>query len=252
MGEQMEKESRSRWPLVLALLIAGTVLVSTLDSPVEAVMHALTTFIIFYVPLALIARAARKKQANISNEPCTVYLVPFALGVAGGLIATQSSYAHGATPIRIAFGGVFAFGFWWMIAAGIAWLLRRSRGRAKPLLISGALVLLVSISYLLVTEWADEPVGGYLFSTECITWQEATQQVGSYACVCGTIVDTYDSGAAFFMQYVRDGRFHALSREHFWEDIEGQCLQVCGIIEQKGGNTRIVVTDPETQVFACP
>jgi hypothetical protein len=76
----------------------------------------------------------------------------------------------------------------------------------------------------------------------CTSWQQADKYVGSYRCICGTVVNTYfdDGSGAFFVDFSFDrSSFYIVSFEYTWEGLEGNCVQVCGTIRPYNGRPQI-------------
>lgn len=89
----------------------------------------------------------------------------------------------------------------------------------------------------------------------CTSWRDAPQLVGSYHCLCGAVVNTYadPNSTAFFIGFSNSpDSFYAVSFEYYWNDLKGQCVQVCGVIDTYRNRPQIIIRDPATQLFACP
>jgi len=84
-------------------------------------------------------------------------------------------------------------------------------------------------------------------------WQSAGEYIGWKACVCGEVLYTTDYDDTFYIHFSRSSQsFYGYSHEYYWEDLEGYCIDICGKIEEKYGRLRILIEDPERQVFPCP
>jgi hypothetical protein len=89
----------------------------------------------------------------------------------------------------------------------------------------------------------------------CLSWRDASDQIGTYTCLCGKVTQTYqDPGSsAFFIDFSRDrSAFYAVSFDYYWQDLEDTCVQICGIVETYDGRPQIIIREPEHQLLECP
>lgn len=78
----------------------------------------------------------------------------------------------------------------------------------------------------------------------CLKYQFAGRYVGQQECVSGTVVGTYDSGSAFFINYSEDrGSFYGVSFDFRWENLVGRCVRLWGVIETYRGRPEIIIRD---------
>jgi ribosomal protein L40E len=81
---------------------------------------------------------------------------------------------------------------------------------------------------------------------DCLHWTEADRHIGEDTCVYGDVTSTYDSDSAFFISFSDDRTsFYAVSFEWVWEDLEGNCVIVYGIIETYEDRPEIVIREPD-------
>jgi len=78
----------------------------------------------------------------------------------------------------------------------------------------------------------------------CLKYQFAGRYVGQQECVSGTVVGTYDSGSAFFINYSEDrSSFYGVSFDFRWENLVGRCVRLRGVIETYRGRPEIIIRD---------
>lgn len=227
--------------------------------------------------------------------------IPLVLGLIGGLVAAVYSHTHGALPIRVAFSAVFGFGFWWALAALVAWLLRPSWRRAAAVAAAALLIVIVGAVYAFTQAWLGQnlayielptPTSTYVevtatpepkpvftstrpkwsppgwppsaatrrlwtptpVSSACSPWQVAKTYVGRFKCICGDVRHIQNTGDTFFIHFAEGNEaFYGFSREYYWDQgmLEGRCVRICGTIETNYGRPRILIDDPDDQVFWC-
>ncbi len=84
----------------------------------------------------------------------------------------------------------------------------------------------------------------------CLKYQFAGRYVGQQECVSGTVVGTYDSGSAFFINYSEDrSSFYGVSFDFRWENLAGRCVRLRGVIETYRGRPEIIIRDPAQLEF---
>lgn len=78
----------------------------------------------------------------------------------------------------------------------------------------------------------------------CLKYQFADRYIGQEECVSGTVVGTYDSGSAFFINYSEDrSSFYGVSFDFRWENLVGRCVRLRGVIETYRGRPEIIIRD---------
>jgi hypothetical protein len=91
-------------------------------------------------------------------------------------------------------------------------------------------------------------------SSACLPWQLTKSYVGQYQCICGNVHHTQTSGGTFFIHFADDNQaFYGFSRDYYWEQgtLEGKCVRICGTVQTNLGRPRILIDDPDEQVFWC-
>lgn len=84
----------------------------------------------------------------------------------------------------------------------------------------------------------------------CLKYQFAGRYVGQQECISGTVVGTYDSGSAFFINYSEDRTsFYGVSFDFRWENLVGRCVRLRGVIETYRGRPEIIIRDPAQLEF---
>jgi len=87
-----------------------------------------------------------------------------------------------------------------------------------------------------------------------ISPQQADDYIGQEVCVSGKITGTYNSGKAFFINYVSSkSGFYALSFDTANPPAVsvGDCVITCGMVKLYKGRSEIIVDDPGTQLYFC-
>jgi len=86
---------------------------------------------------------------------------------------------------------------------------------------------------------------------ECLHWTEAGRHIGEATCVCGVVTHTHDSGKAFFINFTSDrSAFYGVSFDYTWDDLEGQCICLSGLVGTYNGQAQIIIRTPN-QVDSC-
>jgi len=84
----------------------------------------------------------------------------------------------------------------------------------------------------------------------CLKYQFAGRYIGQQECVSGTVVEAYDSGSAFFINYSEDRTsFYGVSFDFRWENLVGRCVRLWGVIETYRGRPEIIIRDPAQLEF---
>jgi len=84
----------------------------------------------------------------------------------------------------------------------------------------------------------------------CLNYQFANRHIGQQDCVSGTVVDTYASDKAFFINYSLDRMtFYGVSFDLRWENLTGRCVRLQGLIEEYKGRPQIVIRDASQLQF---
>jgi hypothetical protein len=91
--------------------------------------------------------------------------------------------------------------------------------------------------------------------SSCTSWTQASRFVGSYRCLCGTVTSTYrdPQSGAFFIDFTDDrSAFYAVSFDYYWENMQDDCIRICGMVATYEGRPQIVIREPANQLFHCP
>ncbi|MBL7222828.1 MAG: hypothetical protein ISS72_03150 [Candidatus Brocadiae bacterium] len=131
---------------------------------------------------------------------------------------------------------------------------QRQGGDLRGFLIRvGAIMLAALVVLYAAARWL--PLAGRSVPDDVVRWQDAAKHVGEYSTVEGTIVGSYNSGKACFLNFASDWRHtftavifarrFAAFPERPEEHYRGRRVRVTGLVVEYRGKPEIVLDSPD-------